>query len=75
LNLEALNDENGKVEEQDLIDLCHENLPWIARIGKYADNNTPFDWFDSKCHGEDISNASIKEKMSDDTLLFMINTA
>lgn len=55
--------------------MCHQNLPWIAKIGKYEADNTPFDWFDSKCHGEDISNASIKEKMTDDTLIFMVNTA
>ena len=56
------------------MDYCHAELPNIAIIQSYGEDNTPFDDFDNECH-EKSGVADAKLDMSDEAIMFMVNTA
>ena len=60
------------VEELKLIE---DYILDIPVIGEYDNENTPLDNFDAKCHDCEGGIKSIKEEMTDEQFMFLINTA
>jgi hypothetical protein len=52
-----------------------KELPSIQKIGKFGDDDTPFDMFDSKCHNQQNGIIKGKKILKEDDIILMINVA